>query len=65
MHYFYHYKLHATNHQKAITVEVWIKRNTQNQFSLVSLLYFLNYISGYIGFIFQNVVTEEEEKVFS
>jgi len=50
------------NLKKAIIREVWIKGNRQKQFIFVSLL---NYISGYIRFIFQNVVTEKEEKVFS
>lgn len=65
MHHLSHYELYTINHKKAITMEVWIKGNRQNQFNLISLLNFLNYISGYISFIFQNVVTKKEEKVFS
>lgn len=65
MHHLHHYELYTMNHKKAITMEVWTKGNRQKEFSLVSLLNFLNYISGYINFIFQNVVTEKEEKVFS
>lgn len=61
MDHLYHYELYTMSHKKATTME----GNRQNQFSLVSLLNFLNYISDYISFIFQNVVTEKEGKVFS
>lgn len=51
-------------HEEALTIEVWIKGNGQIQFSSVNLN-FLNYVTAYINFIFQNVVIDKEEKIFS
>lgn len=55
---------YTMNHKKAIIIEVWIKKNGQNQFNLVNLN-FLNYLSACINFIFENGVIDKEEKIFS